>query len=531
MHPYKHAAATPDRAAYIMASTGETVTFGELEARANQGAHLLLSLGLARGDAIAVMMDNSPRYLELMWAAERIGIYTTCISSKLTAAEAEYIIRDGDCRALIVSKGAETCAVALLPLIEDLKRYVVDGSVQRYESWEVSRDAQPTDPVAEPSPGQIMLYSSGTTGKPKGVRFALPTEPYGENVSPLVLLGQALFGFTPDMVYLSPAPLYHAAPLRWSMAVQQLGGTVVVMERFDPELALALIERHRVTHAQWVPTHFIRMLKLPAEAREKYDVSSLKAVWHAAAPCPIPVKEQMIEWWGPIVGEYYAGTEGNGFHAITSTEWLTHKGSVGRNLTTITHICDDDGNVVPPRTEGAIFFQSPVTELNPTGAAPFSYHNDPKKTAESTNANGWTTLGDVGWMDEEGYLYLTDRKSFMIISGGVNIYPAEIENLLVTHPKVADVAVIGAPHDEMGEEVVAVIQPKDPLEDRVALAEELSQYARAHLSHVKSPRRIDFREELPRHDTGKLYKRLLRDEYWGKKTLVGGEAPVEGKAA
>jgi len=331
------------------------------------------------------------------------------------------------------------------------------------------------------------------------------------------------------MVYLSPAPLYHAAPLRWSMAVQQLGGTVIVMERFDAEKALEYIEHHKVTHAQWVPTHFIRMLKLPEADRKKYDVSSLQAVWHAAAPCPIPVKEQMIEWWGPIIGEYYAGTEGNGFHNILSPDWLTHKGSVGRNLTTITHICDDEGNEVPPRTEGAIFFEAPVTDLNPTGAAPFSYHNDPAKTKESTSAKGWTTLGDVGWMDEEGFLYLTDRKSFMIISGGVNIYPAEIENLLITHPKVADVAVIGAPHEEMGEEVVAVIQPKDPLEDRAALADELSQYARANLSHVKSPRRWDFREELPRHDTGKLYKRLLRDEYWGK-TKPAEQAPADQAA-
>ena len=516
MHPYKHAAASPDRAAYIMAGSGETVTYAQLERRANQGAHLLRSLGLKRGDAIAVMMDNSPRYYEIVWAAERLGLFTTCLSSKLNASEAEYIIRDGDCRVLVASRGTAPCAQALLPLVQDLTRYMADGTIDGYDSWEAAREAQPETPIADPTPGQIMLYSSGTTGKPKGVRFPLPEEAYGENVSPLVTLGMGLFGFTPEMVYLSPAPLYHAAPLRWTMAVQQLGGTVIVMEKFDAEKALDYIERYKVTHAQWVPTHFIRMLKLPEETRAKYDMSTLKAVWHAAAPCPIPVKEQMIAWWGPIVGEYYAGTEGNGFHAILSPDWLTHKGSVGRNLTTITHICDEDGNALPPRTEGAIFFEAPRTDLNPTGASPFSYHNDPEKTRDSTNTHGWTTLGDVGWMDEEGFLYLTDRKSFMIISGGVNIYPAEIENLLITHPKVADVAVIGAPHEEMGEEVVAVVQPKDPLEDREALAEELSQYARANLSHVKAPRRIDFREELPRHDTGKLYKRLLRDEYWGK---------------
>ena len=513
MHPYKHAAATPDKPAYIMAGSGETVTYGELERRANQGARLLRSLGLARGDAIAVMMDNSPRYFEVIWAAERIGVYTTCISSKLTAAEAEYIVRDGDCRVLILSKGTEKCAETLLPLVGDLTRLMVDGVAPGYDSWETARDAQPDNAIDEPAPGQIMLYSSGTTGKPKGVRFPLPVEPYGENVSPIVQLGVGLFGFNPGMVYLSPAPLYHAAPLRWSMAVQQMGGTVVVMERFDAEAALAAIERHRITHAQWVPTHFIRMLKLPDETRAKYDMFSLRAVWHAAAPCPIPVKQAMIDWWGPIIGEYYAGTEGQGIHVIASAEWLAHQGSVGRNLTSITHICDEAGDELPPRTEGAIFFESLKTDANPTGAAPFSYHNDPAKTRESTSPQGWTTLGDVGWMDEEGYLYLTDRKSFMIISGGVNIYPAEIENLLVTHPEVADVAVIGAPHEEMGEEVVAVVQPRDMAEAGPDLAARLDAFAREHLSHVKVPRRIDFRAELPRHDTGKLYKRQLVDEY------------------
>ena len=524
MHPYKHAAVTPDKPAYIMAGSGEVVTYRELDARANQGARLLRAFGLGKGDGIAVMMDNSPRYLEVMWAAERIGVYTTCISSKLTAEEAAYIIRDGDCRVLITSTGTAACAEALLPLTDDLHRLMVGGTIPGFDSYESLRDRQLDTPIDDPTPGQIMLYSSGTTGKPKGVRFALPHEPYGENTSPLALLGQALYAFTPDMVYLSPAPLYHAAPLRWSMAVQQMGGTVVVMERFDAEQALAAIERYHVTHAQWVPTHFVRMLKLPDEARARHDLSSLRAVWHAAAPCPVPVKQAMIDWWGPIIGEYYAGTEGNGFHAISAAEWLSHPGSVGRNLTTITHICGEDGAELPPRREGTVFFQSPATEHNPTGAAPFSYHNDPAKTRDATDARGWTTLGDVGWMDEDGYLYLTDRKSFMIISGGVNIYPAEIENLLVTHPAVADVAVIGAPNEEMGEEVVAIVQPRDPLADRDALAAELHQFARAHLSHVKAPRRVDFRDELPRHETGKLYKRLLRDEYWGKMASSGSAA-------
>jgi long-chain acyl-CoA synthetase len=291
------------------------------------------------------------------------------------------------------------------------------------------------------------------------------------------------------------------------MAVQTLGGTVILMERFEPEAALAYIEKYKVTTAQWVPTHFVRMLKLPAETRARYDHRSLKSVFHAAAPCPVPVKQAMIEWWGPIIHEYYAGTEGNGFCAITSEEWLGKKGSVGKGLMAEVKICDEAGDPVPARTEGTIYF---------AGGGEFEYHNDPAKTAESRNKHGWTTLGDVGWLDEDGYLFLTDRKSFMIISGGVNIYPQEIENLIITHPKVADVAVIGAPHEEMGEEVVAVVQPVDWSDAGDALAAELSAFARANLSHVKTPRRIDFMAELPRHPTGKLYKRLIRDAYWGK---------------
>ena len=504
LHPVHHAAYDPDKPAYIMAATGETVTYRQLDQRANQGARLLRSLGLIRGDGMAVMMDNSPRFLEVMWAAERIGVYCTCVSSKLTAAEAAYILRDGDCRVLVASRGIGEVATALPPLIDDIARFMVDGTVDGYAAYEDARDALPATAIADPQPGGILLYSSGTTGHPKGVKHPLPEEPFATNVSALVTLGRALYGFTPGMVYLSPAPLYHAAPLRWSMAVQQLGGTVVVMERFDPEAALAAIERYRVTHAQWVPTHFVRLLRLPGEARTRHDLSSLVAVWHAAAPCPIPVKQAMIDWWGPIIGEYYAGTEGNGFCAISSPEWLARPGSVGRNLTAQTKICNDSGNELPPRAEGTVYF---------AGGAAFAYHNDPAKTAAAANVHGWTTLGDVGWVDEDGYLYLTDRKSFMIISGGVNIYPAEIENLLITHPKVADVAVIGAPHDEMGEEVVAIVQPRDPAEAGEALAAELHAFARAHLSHVKAPRRIDFRAELPRADTGKLYKRLLRDEY------------------
>ncbi|MHB8530425.1 MAG: acyl-CoA synthetase, partial [Caulobacteraceae bacterium] len=484
--------------------------YGELEDRSNQGAHLLRSLGLQAGEAIALFMDNSARYYEVLWAAQRSGIRFTCISSKLTAGEVEYIVGDSGAKMLVASASLADVALELAPLIPGVALFMVDGAAGPYRSFEDTRAAFPTSPIADESAGGAMLYSSGTTGRPKGVRRVAAA---GERPAPidapngLSTLGAALYGMDFDTVYLSPAPLYHAAPLGWSMAVQALGGTVVLMERFDAEKALEYIEKYKVTCAQWVPTHFVRMLKLAPEIRAKYDLSSLKSVFHAAAPCPIPVKEQMIAWWGPIINEYYAGTEGNGFCVINSAEWLAKKGSVGRPLLAEVKICDEAGEELPARTEGGVYF---------AGGGEFEYHNAPDKTAESRNRHGWTTLGDVGWLDEDGYLYLTDRKSFMIISGGVNIYPQEIENLLITHPKVADVAVVGAPHEEMGEQVVAVVQPADWSEAGETLAAELSAFARAGLSHVKAPRRIDFMAELPRHATGKLYKRLIRDAYWGK---------------
>jgi acyl-CoA synthetase (AMP-forming)/AMP-acid ligase II len=351
-----------------------------------------------------------------------------------------------------------------------------------------------------------MLYSSGTTGRPKGVKPAPSKAPLGTGEA-LTKLVCGLFGAGPESVYLSPAPLYHSAPLRYCMQFHRIGGTVVVMERFDAEGALAAIERHRVTHSQWVPTMFVRMLKLPEETRRRYDLSSLEVAVHAAAPCPIPVKEQMMEWWGPIIHEYYAGTEGNGFCYASPQDWLAHKGTVGRAVTAELHIVDEDGNELPVGEEGGVYFGG-------RGVQDFEYHNDPEKTAAGRLPNGWSTLGDIGRVDEDGFLYLTDRKANMIISGGVNIYPQETENVLTMHPKVVDVAVFGVPNPDFGEEVKAVVQPIDPREAGEALERELIAYCRERLADVKCPRSIDFRDELPRHPTGKLYKRLLKDEYW-----------------
>ncbi len=507
MHPSHYASQTPDKPAYVMEPSGEIVTFGQLDTKSNQGAHLFRSLGLKRGDGIAFCMENNARFYEICWAAQRSGLYFTAISSRLTASEIDYIVRDCDAKVFITSVVKKDVATELTDILPaEVQRYVVGGAIEGYESWEETLAALPGTPIADESPGTDMLYSSGTTGRPKGVRIPLPEGELNDE-PPLLMLLQALYKFGEDSIYLSPAPLYHAAPLRYNMMVNRMGGTNVIMERFDPEDYLRLVEKHKATNTQLVPTMFVRMLKLPEDVRKKYDVSSLRGAIHAAAPCPIPVKKQMIEWWGPIIFEYYAGTEGNGFCTINTDEWLLHEGSVGKPLIGELHICDDDGNELPPGEPGTVYFAN---------GNEFSYWKDDEKTQDSRNDKGWSTLGDVGYVDEEGYLYLTDRKAFMIISGGVNIYPQETENLLITHPRVADVAVIGVPNEEFGEEVKAVVQPANWQDAGPELEAELIEFCREHLSHIKCPRSVDFDEELPRHPTGKLYKRLVRDRYWGK---------------
>jgi acyl-CoA synthetase (AMP-forming)/AMP-acid ligase II len=502
MHPFHHAANSPDLPAIIMANSGATLSYAGLEARSNQAAQLYRACGLKRGDVIAILLENHIDYLPLCWGAQRAGLIFTCISTKLTADEAGYIVMD--CGAKLLVAGASQGAVAKdLPAVPH--RYSLGGEIPGYQPLEAALAAQPTTRIADESSGRDMLYSSGTTGRPKGVIGPLSESPI-DHMDALTGLAGMLYSFAPGIIYLSPAPLYHAAPLRYCMSVHKFGGTVIVMEKFDAERYLQLIEQHRVTHSQVVPTMFVKMLKLPADVRTKYDVSSLKAVIHAAAPCPILVKEQMIAWWGPRIFEYYSATEGSGFTAINSEEWLAKKGSVGKSLLGEIRVIDDKGNLLPPGREGRIFFH---------GGPPVAYHNSPEKTREVQGEHG-ATFGDIGYVDEDGYLFLTDRSSYMIISGGVNVYPQETENILVMHPKVADVAVIGVPNDELGEEVKAVVQPRDWADAGPELAAELIEFARAHLSHIKCPRSIDFDPDLPRHDTGKLYKRLVKDRYWPK---------------
>jgi fatty-acyl-CoA synthase len=496
--------------AFQMSDTGEQVTFGQLEVRANQVAQVLRSCGVRPGDHVAVLMTNQRRFLETCFGMDRAGVYYTTISTRLHSDEVAYIVKDCSAKVLIVSSALAEVIEPLRALLPaQVRCFSVGPSVPGYESWEAAVDSASALPIADSCQGLDMLYSSGTTGKPKGVKWPMTQAPAGQRTM-LVNLLQPLFGYGPDCRYLSPAPLYHAAPLRHCMSVIKLGGTVWVMASFDAQQALALVETHRITHSQWVPTMFVRLLKLPEDIRARYDLSSLKIAVHAAAPCPVDVKEKMLAWWGPIIHEYYAGTENNGFCAITPAEWLTHKGSVGRATQGKLHICDEAGLELPEGETGLVYFSDgPV----------FTYHKDPDRTAQSRQANGWTTLGDIGRLDANGYLYLVDRRAFMIISGGVNIYPQEAENILIGHPKVLDVAVIGVPNEDFGEEVKAVVQPVNPSDIGPELAAELIDYCKQRLASYKCPRTVDFDLELPRHATGKLYKKVVRDRYWVKPVI------------
>ncbi|HEX2850628.1 MAG TPA: AMP-binding protein [Acidimicrobiales bacterium] len=510
MYPGTHARTTPDKAAVVMATGGETVTYRELDERSTRLARLWRDAGLRRGDHVALLSENHPRYFEVYWAAVRSGLYITAVNRYLSPDEAAYIVDDSGARSLIASAGVGELAAEVAELVPrcDL-RLAYGGPVEGFESYEDALAGVSAEPLDDQPVGSLMLYSSGTTGRPKGIKRPLPqrqideADPVTAGVNPLT----NRYGMTADTIYLSPAPLYHAAPLAFTTGVQAVGGTVIVMEKFDPVDALAAIEKFSVTHSQWVPTMFVRMLKLPEEERTRFDLSSHRVAVHAAAPCPPEIKRQMIEWWGPILMEYYAGTEGNGSTIITSEEWLAHPGSVGRPAMGKVHICDDLGGELPTGEAGLIYFEQP--------RMPFEYHGDPEKTRRAQHAehDNWSTLGDVGYLDEEGYLYLTDRKAFMIISGGVNIYPQEVEDCLILHPLVADVAVFGIPDDDMGEAVQAVVQPAEGVEPGPDLERELIAFAREHIARYKVPRSVDFLPELPRLPTGKLYKRLLRDEY------------------
>ncbi len=511
MYPGKWAAEFPEKPAVIHAVTGETVTYRELNDRSNRLAQLFFSHGLRAGDHVAIFMENHLAYFEVVWAALRSGLYLTTINRYLTDEEAGYILDNCEARVLVASSHLGEVAKRLPAHAPGCSRWLMVGEpVAGYEPYEQAIAAHPARPLADEPAGQFMLYSSGTPGRPKGILRPLSGTKIHEDAGPVGALQQMLWNFDEETVYLSPAPLYHSAPIGFTTSALALGGTVIMMPRFDEVGALAAIEKYRVTHSQWVPTMFTRMLKLPEAERAGFDLSSHKVAVHAAAPCPAGIKQKMFDWWGPILYEYYGGTELNGLTHATPEDWLAHPGTVGRAVIGTIHICDEEGRELPPGESGIIYFEMPEM--------PFEYLKDPEKTRDAqhpAHAN-WSTLGDVGYLDEEGYLYLTDRATFMIISGGVNIYPQEIEDVLILHPGVADVAVIGVPNEEMGEEVKAVVQVTEGVEANDALAEELLAYAREHIAHFKCPRSVDFTDELPRLPTGKLYKRLLKDAYWGK---------------
>jgi fatty-acyl-CoA synthase len=509
MYPGHWSKETPDKPAVIMGGSGETVTYRELDDRSNRLAQLMHAAGLRRGDHIAIFMENHPRYFEAVWAGFRSGLYVTTVNRYLTGEEAAYIVDNCEARVLVTSAELREPATELLADAPNVEiRLMVDGTADGCESYEDAIDRFPAEPLAHQPSGATMLYSSGTTGRPKGITRPLPDTTV-DQPAPFLGLLSMVFQFDADSVYLSPAPLYHSAPLGFTTGTQSLGGTVVMMEKFDPIEALALIEKYSVTHSQWVPTMFTRMLKRPAEEREQFDLSSHAVAIHAAAPCPVGVKHEMIDWWGPILHEYYGGTELNGLTYNNSEQWLAHPGTVGQAILGTLHVCAEDGTELPPGEPGLVYFELP--EMS------FEYFKDGDKTRSSQHPEhpNWSALGDVGYLDEDGFLYLTDRATFMIISGGVNIYPQEIEDVLIQHPGVLDVAVIGVPNDDMGEEVKAVVEALDGV-DAEDLPNSVLAHAREHLAAYKVPRSVDLIDEMPRLPTGKLYKRLLKDKYWGR---------------
>lgn len=505
-HPAHHAENHPEKPAYIMAESREVVTYGQLSERSRQGAHMFRRLGVSAGEHVAIYMENHARFFEIVWAAQRAGIIFTAISSHLKASEVAYIIDNCDAKVLVTTpKLASTALEAMADVDGPLELFCVEQEVSGFRAWEVELGALPLGPVDGESAGVHMLYSSGTTGAPKGVYPTWAPDRTIDHIEPGMAALRDVFRISAETVYLSPAPLYHAAPLIFNQLVMFQGGTSIIMEKFDAELALSLIEEFKVTTAQFVPIMFVRMLKLDDALRTKFDTSSMKIAIHAAAPCPVEVKTKMIDWWGPVIFEYYSSTENAGATLLNSQQWLEHPGAVGMPLGCVIHIVDDEGNELPVGEIGEVYFENP--------AANFEYYKEPERTAATRNAQGWVSVGDIGYVDEDGFLYLSDRKNFMIISGGVNIYPQEIENTLINHPDVADVAVFGIPDPEFGQQVKAVVQPRIGAEASAQLEADLIAWCREKMSNLKVPKSISFDPALPRLDNGKLYKQQIAAAY------------------
>lgn len=503
-HPSIHAADDPKRPACIAAKSGDILSYAALEAASNQTARLFRDMGLSVGDSIVLFCQNDPRYYEIIWGAHRAGLYYTPVSWHSKPEEIQYIIENAGAKVFLASaRFAETAKEALALVSGELSAFSIFGDIDGFDHYEDARGEKSNTPLDDEVSGREMLYTSGTTGRPKGVKFPLTGEPI--DYAPMGDLFYKAEGYGPGAVVLAPGPAYHASPLLATLAAHRFGATVLVVDKFDAEEMLQCIEKYRVTHIACVPTHFVRLLKLPEETRKKYDVSSVQWIVHTAAPCPVDVKHAMIDWFGPIILEVYSGTERVGGSLIRCDEWLAHPGSIGKAPNGTAHVVDESTwEELPTGETGAIYFES---------GEDFAYHGDNEKTKSMYSPQGWKTLGDIGRIDEDGYIYLTDRKSNMIISGGVNVYPQESENRLITHPKVADVAVFGIPNEAFGEEVKAVVQLIDGIEPNDALETELIEYCKAVLSSLKCPRSIDFLDTLPREDNGKLYKKKLLERY------------------
>ncbi len=505
MYPGKHGQEIPDKPAYVMAESGRVVTYRELDERSNQCAWLFRELSLAAGDGIAIFMKNEVGFLETCWGAQRSGLYYTPVSTHLTPDEIEYIVKDCGAKVFIASHDLQAAAAPIAERSTGLQRCLsVGGAIPGFESFEAALEGLPTHRVPNEQEGSDILYSSGTTGRPKGIKVPLPSNEIGTAPVMLAAMLNGQYGLCPDTVYLSPAPLYHSAPLCFNMLIGRLGATSIILERFDAENALAAIEKHRVTLSQWVPSMFVRMLKLPEETRARYDVSSIEVAVHAAAPCPPAVKEAMIDWWGPVINEYYGSTEKGSVVFCTSEGWLAHRGTVGKPMSGVElRILDDDGNDQPVGIPGDVYCRI-------TNGPDFTYNGDDEKRKRAEKM-GLISPGDIGYLDEDGYLHLCDRRNDMVISGGVNIYPAEIENCLMSHPEIADCAVFGIPDEDFGEALCACIRA----EDGAAIDDgDVQAHVRTHLAGYKVPKVVEFMDELPREDSGKIFKRKLKEPYW-----------------
>ena len=492
---------------------GREITYGGLHAEANRLVHGLRALGLQAGDGVATVLPNSIEMLALYFAVTQAGLYLTPINHHLVGPEIAYIVDDCEAGALVVhERFSEACQVAADAIGLPADRRFSVGEVPGFRTWADLTDGQPSTPPDDRAAGAAMHYTSGTTGKPKGVRRKLSGgDPDVAAAGGGFLL--RLFGTQAHdgNVHVCGSPLYHTAVLAFASGSLHLGHPVVLMDRWTPESMLGLIERYRVTHSHMVPTQFHRLLALPEEVRARYDVSSLRSMVHAAAPCPVEIKQRMLDWWGPVVYEYYAATEGGGT-VVTPEQWLERPGTVGLPWpTSEIRILDDAGQDVPTGEIGTVYMK--------LGQGDFEYFKDRGKTDANRTA-GFFTVGDIGYLDEGGYLFLCDRKSDMIISGGVNIYPAEIEGALLTHPDVADAAVFGIPHDDWGEEIKAVVEPAPGVEGDDALTERLLAHCAERLARFKLPKSVDYTDEMPRDPNGKLYKRKLRDPYWEGRTLA-----------